>query len=154
MRVAIWLVGLCGVVACAPDYAQTSFLCRSGERCPDGQSCVGGRCKRGGELGDGVKCGARSCLATEQCCIDATNPPRCVAGGETCPGASAMCDGLEDCAAGDQCCDGDRDAFVTCHASCDTPVCQDDADCPASEPRCCRLRPLVTWGTCLFTCGV
>lgn len=150
-RVAIWLVGLGLFAGCAPDYADTAFLCTVDGDCPADQGCAGGRCKLGGAIGDGVRCGAITCTSAEQCCVDGINAPRCVRGGGTCPGRGAMCDGVEDCPTGTSCCQGNLE-IITCGPRCDSTVCHDDADCPAALPRCCFHDPTVPWGTCFFLC--
>src|SRR3954467_7554054 len=102
------------VGSCAPDYAHSAFRCDAKHGCPEDQTCVLGRCRR---PPDGVVCGEQTCNAMEKCCIDTINSPRCIAVGDVCPGTSALCDGLEDCQAGDQCCADS--STVTCKATCD-----------------------------------
>jgi len=137
--------------ACERDYADTLFLCDAERGCPDDQSCVGGRCRRGGAAGE-VACGpGGTCTAEQQCCVDSANPPRCIPAGDECPGYGAICDGPADCQASDDCCDGD---IASCRASCGnkSAVCAVDADCPSGEPHCCNDGDY-PWGFCqLFAC--
>ena len=131
--VALWI--LASIASCAPDYGHTAFRCDAEHGCPDGQSCVDRRCRRGTPVApDGVICGASTCDATQQCCAD-DNGPRCIAAGDVCPGDAALCDGVEDCQASDRCCaDGDT-AF--CDATCGHVACRDTGDCPSDAPNCC-----------------
>lgn len=144
MRGALaWLVAL--IASCAPDYAHTAFRCTGDGGCPGGQTCLDGRCRRGAPTGDGVACGPDTCDAHHQCCLDLFNPPRCIAAGDVCPGTAALCDGSEDCQAGDRCCaDGDT---VFCDAACDRYACRDAADCPSTAPNCCP-DDTTPWGQC------
>jgi hypothetical protein len=138
-----WLVAW--IASCAPDYAHTAFRCDADHGCPAGQTCLDGRCRRGAPTGDGVVCGAATCDASHQCCLDQLNPPRCIAAGDVCPGTSALCDGSEDCQAGDRCCaDG---GTVFCDAACDRYACRDAADCPSTAPNCCP-DDTAPWGEC------
>jgi hypothetical protein len=138
-----WLVAL--IASCAPDYAHTAFRCTGDGGCPAGQTCLDGRCRRGAPIGDGVACGSDACDAHHQCCLDLFNPPRCIAAGDVCPGTAALCDGIEDCQAGDRCCaDGDT---VFCDAACDRYACRDAADCPSTAPSCCP-DDATPWGQC------
>lgn len=132
--VALWI--LASIASCAPDYGHTAFRCDAEHGCPDGQSCVGGRCRRGTPVApDGVVCGAVVCDATQQCCDDDDGTSRCIAAGDVCPGDGALCDGVEDCQARDLCCaDGD---LAFCDASCRHAACREDTDCPSLEPHCC-----------------
>jgi hypothetical protein len=133
------------IASCAPDYAHTAFRCDADHGCPDGQGCVAGRCRRGELTGDGVGCGSATCGPAEQCCVDLINPPRCLPAGDVCPGTTALCDGSEDCRAGDRCCaDGDT---VFCDAACESYACRDAADCPSTAPNCCAVR-ITPWGQC------
>ncbi|MBA3452249.1 MAG: hypothetical protein H0T42_04015 [Deltaproteobacteria bacterium] len=155
MRTALALLFV--LTACEPDYADTAFRCDATHGCPSEQSCEGGRCRRGGMVGE-VFCGAGgTCTGSQQCCVDGDNPPRCIPAGDTCPnGYGALCDGLADCQSGDVCCDG---ALVYCRAACEElayRICTLDADCPSSEPHCCfgDAGAAVPWGTCAFrACG-
>ena len=141
--------------ACAPDYSDTAFLCDQSKKCPKGQTCESGRCRRGGITGS-VACGvAGACSGAQQCCVDNTNPPRCIPAGDTCSGYGAVCDGLADCQSGDACCDGD---LAYCRASCGesiSTVCTVDADCPSGYPHCCIDAAVTPWGYCQFrACAV
>jgi hypothetical protein len=156
LRVVAWLIGLGLVVGCDPDTSQTSFLCGADLDCPAGQGCAGGRCKLGGALGPGVGCGdAGTCANDQQCCVDGTNGPRCIRGGDKCPGLAAICDGAAGCPAGAVCC-GDSSGLATCRTSCADRVCRpanEKVDCPSDEPHCCATPGIkVPWGTCYFRC--
>lgn len=123
--------------ACAPDASDTAFLCdtdRGGDRgCPSGQSCKSGRCRRGGATAT-VRCDSTICSESEQCCVDGTNPPRCIEASASCPGAGAVCDQRADCVNGDYCCSG----FTTaCGGSCSVAACLEGGDCPSETPNCC-----------------
>ncbi|MFN0248561.1 MAG: hypothetical protein ACKV2T_16835 [Kofleriaceae bacterium] len=134
MRLALFLV--ISLAACEPDYSGTAFRCDDERACPDEQSCVHGRCRRGGAVGR-VQCGGALCLETEQCCHSGALGARCIPAGDVCDGRSALCDSLDDCQAGDECCDGETAA---CNESCpeNETRCTTDNDCPAgTEPFCC-----------------
>lgn len=140
------------IASCGPDYGHTAFRCDADHGCPDGQRCASGRCRRGEPTGDGVRCGKDSgtgaevtCGTEQMCCRDPFNPPRCVDAGSACPGTAALCDGREDCQAGDRCCaDGDT---LFCDAVCKHDACREPADCPSTEPNCCIEDPTL-WGEC------
>jgi hypothetical protein len=139
------------IASCAPDYGHSAFLCDdAGHGCPDGQDCVAGRCRRGEPTGDGVVCGAGSgaarCAPAEQCCVEGPAQLRCRPAGELCPGITMLCDGAEDCRAGDRCCaDG---GAVFCDAACEHTACLDADDCPRSTaPNCC-FDLGTPWGAC------
>lgn len=146
MRIALAL--LVTLAACQPDYSDTAFLCDATHGCPDGQTCLSGRCRRGNVI-PVIACGPGvTCTNGEQCCVDGTNPPRCIAGGDACPGYGAVCDGSADCQTGDTCCYGGD--LTYCRAECiSSVVCTEDLDCPSSEPRCCPDADVV-WGYCQF----
>jgi hypothetical protein len=133
------------LASCAPDYGHSAFRCDADHGCPAGQACVVGRCRTGLPAGDGVVCATVTCDATQQCCLDLFNPPRCIAAGDVCPGTSALCDGVEDCPAGERCCA--TGSTVACGASCDEVVCREAADCPSTAPNCCASDQ-TPWGTC------
>lgn len=139
-RVSTWLLAALCTVACAPDYAGTSFLCDGTHGCPTGQTCVQGRCAPPA-IGDGVACGTATCGAGLECCVDMVNAPRCTpvaASGDPCPGFRARCDGTEDCPASQWCCLAeDPDIPGACENTCDNYACRDAADCPAALPNCC-----------------
>jgi hypothetical protein len=136
----VWLVAGCG-----PDYAHSAFRCDATHGCPSGQSCISERCRRGVPEGATVDCGAAICdVATQQCCIDGINAPRCIAAGDVCPGVGALCDGREDCIDRDRCCADDD--TIACFESCKDYACRDDDDCPSTAPNCCATAQL---GVCL-----
>jgi hypothetical protein len=148
-----WLVAL--LASCAPDYAHTAFRCDPGG-CPADQTCQDGRCRRGAPTGDaGVECGkddqgdAQVCDTHHQCCLYSPGPWRCIDAGEVCPAHSGLCDGREDCQAGDRCC---ADGNITfCDASCDRYACRDTSDCPSTVPSCC-FDGAAPWGVCSTGC--
>lgn len=150
------LVLCIGFAACAyndPTYQATMFRCDPAHACPGDQTCLGGVCQHSGD-GDGVKCGGTLvCTPGQQCCIDGTNAPRCLAASETCPGTGALCDGARDCNTSSVCCDGAGEVACGDAASCNTLACAVDTDCPSDEPNCCH-DPMSTlpWGDCYFTC--
>lgn len=129
--------------ACTPDFAHTAFLCTATADCPSEQTCLAGRCRRAPIQGDGIRCGASSCAAGQQCCVDGAGP-HCLAADQICSGLGALCDGDEDCGGGDHCCD---DGIVACNTSCATVVCLDLADCPDGRKQCC-FDGATPWGTC------
>jgi hypothetical protein len=132
------------LVACAPDTSNTAFLCDESHACPTGQTCTGGRCRRGSG-GDGVACMGATCSPEQQCCVDGVNAPRCIPAGDTCAGSGALCDGLEDCQSGDFCC---SDTLTRCEPQCTfDAVCLQGSDCPSASPNCC-FGSDVPWGTC------
>jgi len=149
VRFALVLLVLLG--ACERDYDDSLFRCDALRGCPEGQGCVGGRCRRGGVAG-AVACGpGGTCTGEQQCCIDNANPPRCIPAGDECAGISAICDGTADCQPGDSCCDG---VIAACQSSCQgaSVVCTTNTDCPSAEPNCC-VTPDYPWGFCQFrTC--
>lgn len=148
MRAALVLV--ISLAACEPDYTGTAFRCDDRHGCPDEQTCVFGRCRRGGAVGR-VQCDSTLCADSEQCCSSTFAGTRCIPAGEVCDGASALCDSLDDCAAGDECCAG---MTAACAASCpEERRCASDADCPAgTEPFCCD-EVGTPWKTCAaFAC--
>lgn len=93
---------------------------------------------------DGVTCGAATCDLTQQCCLYVVTPARCIPAGEVCPDDTALCDGAEDCQAGDRCCAGDTQS---CAAACEHYACRDDDDCPSTAPSCCEVTA-AKWGEC------
>jgi len=145
------LVLLVMVGACQRDYDNSLFRCDVLRGCPEGQGCIGGRCRRAGVSGE-VACGpGGTCTGEQQCCVDNTNPPRCIPAGDECAGYSAICDGPADCQADDECCDGN---IAACRSECGelTNICTVDADCPSGYPHCCI--DSYPWGTCQFrTCS-
>jgi len=146
--VALLLLGWL-VASCAPDYERSAFRCDLDHGCPSGQSCIGGRCRRGVPADAGVECGDSRCdVAEQQCCINGPSA-RCVGAGDVCPGVGALCDGPEDCLGGELCC-ADSDT-VACFASCKTYVCNDDVDCPTGT-HCCSI-PGTPWGVCADECS-
>jgi hypothetical protein len=143
------------VSACSPDADNTAFLCdsdRGGDRgCPTGQSCISGRCRRGGATAT-VRCDSDICSESEQCCVDGINAPRCIAASASCPGAGAICDQRADCVGGDYCCSG---LTTACGESCEVAACLVGGDdCPSPTPNCCFGKDSgdtgleLPWGRC------
>lgn len=149
----MWVV-LCVAGACSydePNLDDTQFKCGGMQTCPSGQICLGGLCQHSGRDRDGVVCGAAGiCGADEQCCVDSENGPRCIAASAACPGTAALCDGVEDCDTGSQCCE--LGVLVACGRSeCSTVVCVTGTDCPSDQPNCCpNIVATDPWGTCQF----
>lgn len=146
MRVLV--LSCLALVACGDlDTRGTAFRCDDTRGCPGDQTCVFGRCRRGGATGE-VGCGAVTCTTMEQCCVDTVNAPRCIPAGDVCPGRSALCDGREDCQAGDLCC---HKELTVCQESCadDGVACTSNDDCPSDQPNCCPFNEL-PWGLCFF----
>jgi hypothetical protein len=137
-----FVVLACLAVACQPGLDGTAFRCDDSHGCPDDQSCIIGRCRRipPSEIG----CGSVTCAGNEQCCVDSENPPRCIAAADICPGRDAVCDGVDDCATTEHCCNGDTTA---CGLDCQETACTTDTDCPSTEPHCCPQSD-VPWGQC------
>ena len=145
MRGVALLLG-CLVASCAPDYDHSAFRCDPDHGCPSGQSCIGGRCRRGVPGDASVACGGATCdVAMQQCCADGNNAPRCIRAGDECPGPGALCDGPGDCLGDESCC-GDSQT-VACFTSCKRYVCVTGADCPSKAPNCCPGED-VPWGEC------
>lgn len=142
---AVVVVAGCGYGA--PDYDGTRFLCGDLDRCPPGQSCIGGECREE-TPGDGVFCDGDICAPGEQCCVEAIIGAYCLSGGEFCPGQAAFCDGVEDCGEDEYCCDG---GDATCCTDDFFLVCQDEGDCTAIEPLCC-FDSGMPWGNCASEC--
>jgi len=77
-----------GVAACEPDLDGTAFLCDATHGCPDGQSCIAGRCRRVAPTA--IDCGGMTCVPDQQCCSDPDNGNRCIGATDVCPGSSAL----------------------------------------------------------------
>jgi hypothetical protein len=134
------------LVGCTPSLDGTAFKCDADHACPSDQSCIFGRCRLVAPVAIG--CGSSSCTPDEECCVDDTNPPRCIAATDSCPGTSALCDSIDDCGSGEHCCDADTTA---CGVDCSVTACKTDVDCPSTEPNCCPQSDL-PWGTCMLSC--
>ena len=137
-----------------PAYQATMFRCDPAHACPSSQTCLGGVCQRSGSDNDGVKCGGTlTCTPGQQCCVDGTNAPRCLAASESCPGTGALCDGVRDCDAASVCCDGANQVACGDANSCNTLACAVNADCPSDEPNCCHVAATGgPWGDCYLAC--
>ncbi|MBA2544606.1 MAG: hypothetical protein H0V17_33495 [Deltaproteobacteria bacterium] len=149
-RLPLVMVILAG---CEPDLDGTAFKCDADHGCPLDQSCISGRCRRVAPTG--IDCGTASCGPDEMCCADVINGNRCILATEVCPGNSALCDGTDDCAAAERCCNAQGGGDVTaCALSCESKdvACTVDADCPSDALHCCP-QVLVPWGQCsIFDC--
>lgn len=141
-----------------PDYGGTQFKCDATHGCPDGQTCIEGRCSGGGSGADaavssmGVACGATVCTSTEKCCVDIIVAPRCVPLGTTCAGFEATCDGIEDCN-GDPCCNNGG-MSIACGITCQNQICREPADCTnPGAMMCCDIPGTdEPWGRCFSAC--
>ncbi len=131
--------------ACAPDLDGTAFKCDPDHACPDDQSCISGRCRRVAPMAIG--CDTETCLPDEQCCVDIANGNRCIGATEVCPGATALCDGIDDCDDSELCCNGKETTACARTCESDKVACATDADCPSDAIHCCP-QPLVPWGEC------
>jgi hypothetical protein len=128
------LIAFCACSFSDPDLSNTRFSCDGDVACPEGQLCNGGTCHVSSH--DGIACGA-PCSASEQCCNDLTNPPRCIPASDNCPGTTAFCDGREDCPTGTLCCSSGVEQNCAAENACARFACQQAADCPSSFPNCC-----------------
>ncbi|MEO8702875.1 MAG: hypothetical protein ABI867_22715 [Kofleriaceae bacterium] len=142
MRLAVVAIVL---VACAPEYDGTAFKCDADHGCPLDQSCLAGRCRR--VMPVSIACGDVSCGPTEQCCADIIGGDRCIGATEVCPGDTALCDGKDDCASTERCCQ--LDSETVCALACESRdvACATDDDCPSDAFHCCP-QPLRPWGSC------
>lgn len=166
MFICVWhlLTAMCLLaMGCyeAPDYAATRFKCDAAHTCPDNQICVNGACSGGNGRSStvGVSCGAITCTASQQCCLDIVSPPYCTALSASCTGITATCDGIEDCH-GNACCE-DIGLSIACSGTTTCPslgqdqICLDTGDCtnPAAK-QCCfgDGLPGEPWGRCEPIC--
>jgi hypothetical protein len=170
MFICVWhlLTAMClFAMGCyeAPDYTATRFRCDPTHACPGTQVCVSGACSGGGNDSGtsdpaGVSCGAITCAADQQCCLDFITLPHCTALGASCDGIAATCDGLEDCR-GNACCEGAFGLPIVCGSTpiCPSPdqdqICRDADDCTNPLARQCCLGvglPAEPWGRCRPGC--
>lgn len=139
------------VVACAYDDPALDgpFKCDDAHPCPEGQQCLSNVCSGGGGTSaDGVKCGSVTCGADMQCCAGPVASPVCQPANASCSaGATAECDGVEDCATGDVCCGTSNTA---CGApGCGNRACQSSDDCSGvGTGSCCFDITYLPWGFC------
>jgi hypothetical protein len=169
MFICVWhlLTAMClFALGCyeAPDYAAARFKCDATHACPDGQICVSGACSGGGGGSSsnavGVTCGAITCAADQQCCLDFVTMPHCTALGASCDGFAATCDGIEDCK-GNACCQGigldiSCGATTTCLNQDQGQICLDPSDCTNPAAKLCCFGgglPGEPWGRCAPICS-
>jgi hypothetical protein len=131
--------------ACQPDLDGTAFKCDATHGCPLDQSCISGRCRRVAPID--IECGAETCGPDEQCCADLIDETRCILASEVCPDDAALCDGPNDCAANERCCNGAETTACALSCASSDVACTVDDDCPSDASNCCA-QPLVPWGTC------
>jgi hypothetical protein len=168
MFICVWhlLTAMClFAMGCyeAPDYTATRFKCDPTHACPGTQVCVNAVCNSGPDSGTsnlvGVSCGATTCAAGQECCLDFVAAPHCTASG-SCDGVPAACDGIEDCG-GNACCEGIGLA-IACGGTSICPdqgqdqICRDPTDCtnPAARQCCFGVGlPGEPWGRCQPRCS-
>ena len=133
--------------ACDTGHDGTAFKCRDGDACPEDQQCISGRCRSVAPVS--IACGDATCSPDQQCCADVINGNRCIPAIDDCVGTAALCDGPDDCASGETCCNADT--LTRCFAACDaSAACAVAADCPSDAPNCCP-QAVVPWGRCQLT---
>lgn len=149
---SIVVVAIVIVVGCwtyeAPKYDDILFTCDATHACPSPQQCIGGTgdsvgvCQYVGSNRDGVMCGSATCVDTQCCyngaipfCLDPTMSCTGSAGGQT---EAALCDGVEDCPTGMQCCENTQFSGASCSPTgCNEPFCVDGSDCTGTNRYCC-----------------
>jgi hypothetical protein len=144
------MIGIALACACEPNLDGTAFKCDAAHGCPSGQTCISDRCRRVAPVD--IACGDETCGPAEQCCADFINGARCIGAAEVCDSETAICDGKNDCASNERCCQGD-DATV-CALACESEevACTTDEDCPSDAIFCCA-QALIPWGKCsTFDC--
>ena len=142
-EVRFWLLVIGALSACDTSLDGTAFKCRTADGCPAGQMCFGGRCRTVPAVS--IACGAVTCGPEQQCCTDRLNGDRCIPAIDDCVGSAALCDGRDDCAAGETCCNQE---LTRCSASCEEPAaCTTPDDCPSATPNCCP-QVAMPWGQC------
>lgn len=157
MSRALCALGLCLVVAACGDNLDANAVDGNnnggGDAADnDGTVAIDGAAETDAAVG--VACGAATCTAGMECCIQGMGRT-CVAQG-SCNGQNFDCDGNEDCAtAGDVCCSGGGMGMTggtTCvaAASCPMPTCGSSADCTvAPNTMCCAIGSIQA---CLAAC--
>jgi hypothetical protein len=142
--VRIFVFAIAIVAACDTSYDGTAFKCRDGDPCPDGQQCFSGRCRTA--PASSIACGAEACGPDQQCCADVVNGNRCIPAVDDCVGPGALCDGRDDCASDETCCN--NNSLTRCFASCESEAaCATATDCPSATPNCCP-QAVMPWGRC------
>jgi len=157
--VVVAIVVIAIVVGCwtydPPQYDDVLFWCDDMHACPSPQMCVGGICQYVGSMRNGVECGSGPCVDT-QCCFAEVRSDGGVDGGTAycldprmrCSGEAgartlgAMCDGVEDCPEGTQCCDNGAFYGASCSlGTCEDQFCVDGSDCTGNYRYCCPPNP-------------
>lgn len=140
------LVLLIALASCQPELDGTAFKCDAGHGCPGDQTCIHGRCRRVEPTE--IACGENvTCGPDQQCCADFFNGPRCILATEVCPDPAALCDGPDDCAPDERCCNGEETTACALSCASDEVACNVDDDCPSDAIHCCP-QALLPWGTC------
>ncbi|MBP6629307.1 MAG: hypothetical protein KA297_07745 [Kofleriaceae bacterium] len=137
-RLAATLVALVTAAACqvSPlDLGGAPMRCDGSHPCPDGLRCIDQSCTRLGAGANGVVCGATTCAAGTACCFY-EGTYSCLGQDESCPGWAFLCDGSEDCDAGQVCCDRGTPSCQPI-GECATRLCSASSQCPLDEPDCC-----------------
>jgi hypothetical protein len=138
---ALVLCVVCVVPACGRD----SRAIDAGG--PDGAALDARAADAGPDAAErGVRCGPEMTYCdpdtTQGCCVEKGVDPRCEPSGGLCLGDLTSCDGREDCAFGDVCCDYGQGAGCGAAPDCTsdldgTIVCHGAADCVTATPHCC-----------------
>src|SRR5215470_16016059 len=97
----------------------------------------------------GPLCSGMVCPMSDVCCIGVVT--ECKPTG-MCPSQSFACDGPEDCPSG-QCCYGNGgQGGSQCRASCTSPACHVDQDCPVGMQKCCPKAFTPMYKVCQSSC--
>ncbi len=103
----------------------------------------------------GVACKGEDCALGQACCRELLMPGQpihfCAPEATTCIEVSYTCDGPEDCADGEQCCDVGDGAVECTTEACAIIVCHKDEHCPGGL-QCCDT-PVGVVKACQFGCG-
>ena len=148
--------GGCGVSCVAPE--ECTFVDAINEF---GCECPGGECttpepgtRYSGTAEDGVVCNGDVC---DTCCLGFDQTFGCDDGSGNCLFTIATCDGPEDCAGGEECCESGFQASCVetgvCRANGNREVCVRDSDCIAGE-LCCTSDQVIAAGLDGGVCSV